>query len=228
MKIVIDEKAVKRNSRIGFIATFLGPIVFGISLSIALTNPTQIAISLFAFVLGLFIFALSSTFRRFVRGKEFNLALKKLGNDYTLYHFITPVSHLLVGPAGIWILVPKYARGTVTYDESRGQWKFSRHSFLAKTFFFMTEGIGRPAVDVLREADMLDRYLRKNWELEERPHIEAAIVFMDDETEVDAKSAPIATLSISKLREHIRKKEAENKMSHAALKAFNKLFEGAS
>jgi hypothetical protein len=190
-----------------------------------LTNPKQIGVSLFAFILGLFIFALSSAFRRYVRGKEFNLALKKLGNDYTLYHFITPVSHLLVGPAGIWILVPKYAKGTVTFDESRGRWRFSRPSFLAKTFFFMTEGIGRPAVDVLREADVLDRFLRKNWKLKERPYVEAAIVFMDEDTLVDARNAPIDTLPIKKLREHIRKKEGENKMSHSALKAFNELFE---
>ena len=47
-------------------------------------------------------------------------ALKGLDKKYTLYHYSIPVSHLLVGPAGVWILLPYYQRGTITYKTAAG------------------------------------------------------------------------------------------------------------
>ena len=48
-------------------------------------------------------------------------ALKGLTKDYTLYHFLTPVNHLLVGPAGVWIIEAYYQRGNIVYEGNK--WK---------------------------------------------------------------------------------------------------------
>jgi hypothetical protein len=227
MRVVSNEKLISSRSKIGFWSSLISPVILMMSASTIFTNPDALVTSLVLFVVGIIGFVLGVSFRKYGRGTdlEFNQILKKLGNDYSIFHFASPVSHLLAGPAGIWILIPKYARGTVTYSDKSKSWRLRRDRLLAKIFFFLTEGIGNPARDILGEADALDRYLRKRWELEETPHVQAAVVFMHDETVVDAGDAPIPTLHASKLRAFLREQEKNNQMPKNVIKAFKQLFE---
>jgi len=226
MKIVSNESVIKRNSRIGLMASFISPILFVLSGSTLLNSQKNTSIALVLLILGFIFFQTGIAFRKWGRGAEETLgaALKKLGKEYTLYNFHTPVSHLLVGPAGYWILIPKYTKGMITYNEEKKKWNVTRTSLINKIFSFMMEGIGKPELEIIGEADALDRFLQKNWEHDTAPHINAALVFADEGALVNADNAPIPTLHLKKLREYIRLQEKGNAPPHAELKVFQSLF----
>ena len=60
--------------------------------------------------------------------EKLDSGLKGLHKDFSIYHWATPVAHLLVGPAGVWVLIPYHQRGQVSYRKNR--WKMSGGGFL--------------------------------------------------------------------------------------------------
>ncbi len=60
--------------------------------------------------------------------EQLDSGLKGLPNEDTIYHYVTPASHLYVGSAGIWVLLPLHQRGRVTYQKNR--WKISGGGFM--------------------------------------------------------------------------------------------------
>lgn len=227
MKIVTNQSAIKRYSNIGMWASFLSPILFLLSGSTYLSSPANLGISLLLLLFGFIFFQTGIAFKKWGRGAEeaFSQALKKLGNDYTLYNFHTPVSHLLVGPAGIWILIPKFSNGEITYNMDKKKWKLSRKSLLKKLISILLEGIGRPHLEIIGEADALDRHLQKSWIAESSPHVDAALVFINQHAVINADNAPVPTIHLRKLREFIRSQEKINRPSHSQIKAFKVLFD---
>lgn len=227
MKIITNESAIKRYSSIGMWASFLSPVLFLLSGSTYLSSPANIGVSLLLLLFGFIFFQTGIAFKKWGRGAEeaFSQTLKKLGGDYTLYNFHTPVSHLLVGPAGIWILIPKFANGTITYHQKKKKWKLTHKSPLKKLISVLLEGIGRPHLEIIGEADALDRHLQKTWIAESSPHVDAALVFMNPDAVVNAENASVPTIHLSKLRGFIRAQEKVNSPPHSQIKAFKALFD---
>src|SRR3972149_12216089 len=97
-------------------------------------------------LLGIVSVQIGTYFGRWNRRPDlaFNQALNSLDDSYSLYHFRTPVSHMLLGPSGIWILLPRHTRGQVTYDPNKKRWRAKGGGLLAR---FSREGIGRPVED---------------------------------------------------------------------------------
>lgn len=226
MKIIADNKLINRNARVSFWAAMLSPILIATSAWIFFNRPEDISWSLGLFIFGFILYQAGLIMKRWGRGidQELNKTLKRLDDSYSLYHFTTPASHLLVGPAGIWILIPRFARGLITFNEKRKRWKLKRNTFFTKIFSVFLEGLGRPDVELIGEADALDRYLNKHWKHKDNPHIDAVLVFMDERTDIQVEGAPISTLKIGKLREFIRNKEQEKKISPKIIKKFNTFF----
>jgi hypothetical protein len=226
MNIITNQKKINRNARVGYWASISSPTLLMISAFTLYKYPDQVLLSMVLFLLGTLSYGVGMSFRKYSRREEtvLNQVLKKLGKEYSLYHFISPVSHLLVGPVGIWILVPKLMRGIVTYNEKRKKWQLSQDRTSRKVFSFMNEGIGDPKRDILTEAEKLDRYLRKHWTLEEKPNVQAALVIFHPEAVVEADNAPIPTVHATKLRAFIRDQEKTNSVSNTALREINQLF----
>jgi hypothetical protein len=225
MKIITNEKIIGRNTKIGFWSSLISPAIIALSMWIFFTQPRKFWLSLIVLFVGFILYQIGKIFRKWGRGSDlvFNKALEKLGKDYTLYHFSSPVSHLLVGPAGIWILVPRHTRGSITYNEKRNRWKLKHPTFTGKVFSPFKEGLERPKLEVLAEVNALDRYLQKRWKNRASPAIHAAVVFLDEEAEVNADNSPIPTLHIRGLREFIRKREKEERAPYSLIKEFNTL-----
>ncbi|MEK6222931.1 MAG: hypothetical protein N2D54_11855, partial [Chloroflexota bacterium] len=102
MRIITNETIIKKNSRIGFWASLISPVLFAASASVYFSARANISASIGLVILGFLFFQGGIALRKWSQGADesLNRVLKKLSNDYTLYHFQTPVSHLLVGPAG--------------------------------------------------------------------------------------------------------------------------------
>lgn len=212
MKIVSNQTSIQRNKRIGNIAIIASLVIVGAGLYLYFR---QIAIgwSFIAFVAGFLISQIglyfSSRFGRSPRPDEMlSAALKGLDNKYTLYHYTSPVPHLLVGPAGIWILSPYNQRGLITYDEKKKRFHQKGGNLYFK--IFGQEGLGRPDLDVRNNLQSMAKFMRKKFpDLTDRS-FDNIIVFTNENVEIQAENSPYPTLPAKKLKDYLRRQAKEN------------------
>ncbi len=228
MRTVINEKLIKRNATIGRYTTLASLAILGVGLFISF----QAAYMQYSFIALIFGFLLSqvgiyygSRWGRSPRPDEvLSASLKGLNDQYILYHYTAPVPHLLVGPAGIWILQPYFQKGTITYDESHKRWKQKGGNAYMKVF--AQEGLGRPDLEVRSNEDAMTSYLHKQLGDTEIPAVKAALIFTNNKVEIDAQNAPIPTISNEKLKDLIRRKAKEEPASMEQIRLVEKTLPG--
>ena len=188
MNIIRNDRLIHRNSRIAMITTFAGLFVLLGGLLISFKSPEQMGLSWAALMLGYLLSQVgiyfSNRWGRHPRPDEqIDTALKGLDKRHTLYHYNTPVPHLLVGPSGLWVLMPYYQRGIITCSNGRLKQKGN----LGLTFLkiFAQEGLGRPDLEVAGAVDSLRNYLGKRIEEVDLPTIQTALVFTNPKVELD-------------------------------------------
>lgn len=218
MKIYIDEKLIKRNAKIGQILTIVSLAILGAGMFITFQKPDMLAISIGALLLGFLLSQVGIHFtNRWGRSprpdEQISLALKGLDKRYALYHYRVSASHVLVGPAGVWALIPKHQKGTITYRKNR--WKQSGGGIIQNYLkIFAQEGIGRPDLEIESDIEDLEKFLGKALpEGAEIPEIQAALVFSHPEADIQADDAPYPTLPAKKLKDLIRKTAKEKSIS---------------
>src|SRR5574338_361246 len=178
MNIVTNEKLVKRNARVAQITMIAGLLVLAGGMFVSFRMPQQFGLSLAALMVGFVLSQVGIYFsNRWGRSPRpdqlINQSLKGLDGRWTLYHYTTPASHVLVGPSGVWVLLPHHQRGTISY--SKGRWRQRGGNAYLK--LFAQEGLGRPDLEVLGEIDSLQSYLKKQLPEESIPPVQAALVF---------------------------------------------------
>jgi hypothetical protein len=230
MNILTNEKTIRRNGKIGSYTSLVafGLMLLGMYFSFRLTDEQfarenenytwMMAGSLFA---GFILFQIGTYFmNRFGRKprphEALERTLKGLTKDYTLYNYLTPVSHLLVGPAGVWIIECFYQRGQIIYKGDR--WQQKGGGFLLNYMkIFGQEGLGRPDLEVKADIESLSSALKKSLG-EDAPPVHAALVFTDERAEVNAEDAPHPTMKIKDLKEFLRKYSKANPLPKDQLK----------
>ena len=227
MKIIKNEKLIKRNSIIGQWTSIGALLVLGGGMYMSFSNPANSNIVTYSIVALVFGFILTQVgmymgnrWGRSPRPDEkIDAALKGLPGDYTLYHFITPASHLLVGPAGVWTLLPYRQRGVVTYTKNR--WRVGNGGFM-QTYMsiFGQEGIGRPDLEAGGEIAGLKRLFAKQQLSEgELPELQAALVFMHDEVDLQVTDTPMPAIKIKQLKDFMRQRAKDKPISAMQLAA---------
>lgn len=230
MRIITNDQHIRRYARLGQITSIAGLVLLVAGLIISFTNAEQVALSLAALLFG---FALSQVgiflgnrYARFPRPDQaINLALKGLDKRHTLYHYVAPTAHLLAGPSGLWVLIPKPQRGNITY--TKGKWRQKGGIGLAYMRIFAQEGIGRPDLEIGAEIDSVRKFLEKEIPDIAYPTVNAALVFTNDKAEVNAEDAPVPTLPLKKVKDFIRKsaKDKEVRLSPAQLAGLRSVLE---
>jgi len=217
MKIVRNDKRVQRNARIGSIITLASLGTLGTGMYITFARPELFSLSIGALLVGFILsqigIAYTNRWGRKPRPDQvLDQALKGLDKNYTLFHFHTPAAHVLVGPAGIWTLIPKHQRGTITYTKNRWRQKGGGF-FLAYLKLFAQEGIGRPDLEISSDIEVLGKYLKKKLPDTELPDIQSVLVFFHPEVELLTDEAPAPTLFDKKLKDFIRKAAKDKPIS---------------
>lgn len=213
MKIVKNEKLIKRNSKIGQYTSMGALVVLGVGMYISFTKPELFVWAVGALLLGFTLTQVGMYFgNRWGRSprpdERLDAGLKGLPGDFVIYHWSTPVAHLMVGPAGIWVLLPFHQRGHVTYRKNR--WRMAGGGFLQNYMrLFGQEGIGRPGLEAEAEISSVRKVFAKEMIEEEIPEIKAALVFTTDGVEIEAENAPMPALPLKKLKEFMRNKAKE-------------------
>lgn len=217
MKIIKNEKLIKRNAQIGSWTSLAALVVLGLGMYISFTRPELFAYSLVALLLGFTLtqvgMYMGNKFGRSPRPDEkLDAGLKGLQNEFVMYHYTTPVSHLLVGPAGVWVVMPYHQRGQVEFKKNR--WRMSGGGFLQGYMrIFGQEGLGRPDIEIDNEIKTLRKHLLKHIEESEIPEINALMVFTNDDVEVDGEGSPVPALKLKQLKDFVRQRAKEKKLT---------------
>jgi hypothetical protein len=208
MKIITDTFMIKRNQRIGQITTIGSLVVLAGGLFLSFQKNQQlVSFSFLALLVGFILSQVGIYFgNRYGRkprpDEQLDMGLKGMDDKYTLYHYVVPAPHLLVGPAGVWILLPFTQGGTITYQ--KGRWRQRGGNWYLK--FFAQEGISRPDLDIEVNTEKIQKLLSRQLPGYTLPPIQAALVFANEKAVISCDDAPAPTLPLSKLKEFLRKK----------------------
>jgi len=171
MKIIIDQKSVQRNALIGKILRWvsLGCMlvaliaVFSEEIS---SNPNLFAIFFAIMIVGVLLSSVSgfftSRFGKSPRPDELiDRTFKGLDDRYQIYHYRSSIPHLLVGPAGLWSIIPTYIDGEIIYDDNKGNWIHKRNSILNR--LLQKEYFPNPLSEYKHHKNELEKILKSNY-----------------------------------------------------------------
>ena len=228
MKIIKNEKLIKRNSVIGQWLSLGALVVLGLGMYISFAKPDLFTYSLICLLIGFIMtqvgMYMGSRWGRSPRPDEkLDSGLKGMHSEFTLYHYATPASHLLVGPSGVWALLPYHQRGKIFFEKNR--WKLKGGGLLqAYMRIFGQEGIGRPDIDAENEVITVRKFLTKNMEESTIPEIKAILVFTSDEVELDAGDSPVPAMKLKQLKEFMRQNSKNRVLTSAQIAEITGLF----
>jgi hypothetical protein len=234
MRLVTNEKLIKRNAAIGRYASLAGLIVLvsGLvfnfivppggtpnlpseQLNALLSRPEAQFVPLITLVVGFLLSNLGIMYsNRWVRpprpDEALDAALKGLDDRHVLYHYRLPAAHVLVAPSGVYALLPKRQGGAISFQD--GKWKQTGHNrFLA---FFGQDALGNPTAELAAEVAALEKFLAQKLPEVEAP-VKGIIVFTNVSVTVAADDAPAPALHTKKLKEYIRRQPKGPTLSKA-------------
>lgn len=172
MRVVTYETLIKRNRQTAqysfliSIAVLVGTLFFGGQ--IAGNDPNLVfflncGLPPLLFMLILYAVRMSNQWiREPVAWKALQEALRGHSSNAVLYHFIFPARHVLIGPSGVYVLVPYFHERPILVKDDKWQMP---GGLLAELFTFMRqERIGNPTVEAKAEAATLQKFLDKHLE----------------------------------------------------------------
>jgi hypothetical protein len=160
MRLVTHQKLVDRNVAIGKYGSLGGLLLlvgaFILNLyAIGRPNDPQLVIYAFAaFLVGFTLTNVGTLFtNRWGRRPDRGLAdaLKGLDDRYTLYNYRLGAAHVLVGPGGMLVFVPKYQTGAITF--AKGKWAHAGAPRGLMFRLFARDPLGNPASEAAVEVD---------------------------------------------------------------------------
>ncbi len=227
MKIIKNEKLIERNGKIGNWTSLAALAVLGVGMYISIVRTDLFVYALVALLVGFTLtqigMYMGNRYGRKPRPDEkLDAGLKGLPGEFTMYHYTTPASHLLVGPAGVWLLMPYHQRGKVAFKKNR--WQMSGGGFLQSYMrIFGQESLGRPDIEIDNEIRGLRNYLAKHMDETAIPEILLLMVFTADDVEIEGEGATVPALKLKQLKDFIRQKAKESKFPALTIKALNEV-----
>ena len=232
MRVITNEKFIARNARLGKWASMAALIILAAGVYLTFARPDLVVWTFVALIVGFLLSQVGIYFSsRWAKppriDQQITKALKGLGREYTLYHYSTPASHLLIGPAGIFLFIPRYQRGKITY--SKGKWRQHGGPLLWYLRLFAQEGIGRPDLEIDAEVKAVRKAVEAILDdVDELPPITPILVFTNPQAEVDAPDAPVPTLKIDELKKFLKPYLKSRKLTSEQLKRLRNAFESSS
>jgi hypothetical protein len=215
MKVYSDEKLIKRNKVVGNVLSLASIAILGAGMFLSFKDKdgSYLAYTFAALIVGFLLFQVGnfymSKWGKSPRPDEkISQALKGLDGNYSLYHYKSMVSHLLVGPAGIFALLPYNQPGVIEYNAERNRWKQTGGNFFLKTFG--GESLGRPDLDAKYAMGDLAKGLGKFGIDVGNYTPQSIIVFTNPKAVVKSEDSPVPALTQEKLKEYIRKQIKAN------------------
>jgi hypothetical protein len=213
MEVFVNERKVRVNREIGRWVPLggLGILIGGMFFS--LRSPDVFWVSLISLVVGFFASVIgtyyANNWTRSPRADEtLDNALKGISNHYHIYHYLLPVAHVLLGPAGLFTFRTCTHEGPITYDGTKWKQKFSLVRMLG---FSGQDSLADPVRDALYDVQRLQRLLAKQMPEDQIPDITPLVVFVRDGAELDIAETEVPVLPHKRLKRVIRQIDKECK-----------------
>lgn len=211
MEVFLNERKVRVNTEIGRWATLGGLGVLVVGMVVSIRNPGLVIVSMGSLLVGFLASVVGAYYAnhwtRTPRADEvLSQSLKGISNRYHLYHYLLPVPHVLLGPAGIFVLRAYLHEGPVTYDGDK--WRHKR-SFVQRLGFSGQDALGDPVRDANYDVQRLRNWLVKRLPEDDIPPIAPFIVFVRDGAQLDVVDTPVPVVGHKQLKNRIRKIDKE-------------------
>ena len=141
--------------------------------------------------------------------------LKKFGNDYALFNYTSPVSHALVAPNGLYVIVVKKHDGQITVNGRRMSKKFTWRRVFR---LLADEGLGAPIAEAEKQSRKLHNFLSKSLEAEEIPEISPLLLFSSKNLELIVNDPAIPVLTTQDFKTFVRDQSKNRTISAAQRK----------
>jgi hypothetical protein len=146
--------------------------------------------------------------------------MKGFDDKYAYFAWSLPASHVLVGPSGVMVMALRSDRGKVTVQGDRWREPFSIGRFFT---VFAREGVGNPSLeleDQIRKLRVLiDQTPVPKGENAAVVPIEPVAVFLNPEMQITLENPSMAVLRADQLKDYVRKRTKEVKVSPALMRA---------
>lgn len=213
MKIVSDPKKIQRYYKVGMYTSLASLILLFAAVGLTIAGQGRADLTTYSFIamiLGLLLSQVGVFFsNRWGKSprvdERISQGLKGLDDRYVLYHYTSPVPHLLTGPSGVWVLVPQYQGGTITFEKNH--YKQRGISFFSRVIG--QEGIGRPELEAQGYQHDIEKMLKKAFGNEDIPAVQSIIVFTSPKANVQVQESPYPTMHVEKLKDFVRRKAKE-------------------
>jgi hypothetical protein len=213
MQIATDQTLTARGARLGKILTLgsLGLLLAGLLLAWRVPNlplywlAGVMVVGMVAATLGL------GYMNRWVREprpeKVLEQALKGFDDQYQLYNYVLPAPHVLLGPAGLYVLTALGQDGDIRYDG-----KFHRKPSVGRMLRFLAdEGLGKPFAEGDAQVAALRAFLEKCGAAD-GVEIQNVLVFFNPRAQLTVTDPPRPVVAPKELKRTLRKK-AEVKLA---------------
>jgi hypothetical protein len=219
MKIVTNEKLVKRNQKIARYCTIGSLAILGLGLYLSLAKPELISWSFTALILGFMLSQVGIFYgNRWGRSprpdEKLGQSLKGLEEKYVLYNYYNPVAHLFLGPAGIWVILPFYQAGKIFFE--KGRWRQKGGNWYLK--LFAQESLGRPEMDIESAQTEVNKWIKRELGDIETPPVQVVLAFSNEKVELVPGDSPHPAMAMDKLKDFFRRKAKENPASMDIIK----------
>jgi hypothetical protein len=154
-------------------------------------------------------------------------SMKGFDDKYAYFVHSLPATYLLAGPCGVLLFAVRSDRTQVTVQGDRWREKFSLGRFFT---IFAREGLGNPPRELEEQSKKIRALLESaqpkvdgeagNVSLATVP-IDCAAVFLNDSTQVEADGPTIPVLRTDQVKEYVRRKTREVKLSNPTIRALH-------
>lgn len=214
MKVKTDEKFISKKAKMGRYFSLAGLVVLSIGMYVSFAYPDYFDVSLLCLVIGFSIASIGSyNVSRWVkppRGDEvLDKALKGRSNKYLLVNYLLPVPHVLLAPFGVFVLHPKKQNGEITY-RGGGKWQHKKDvRRRLKLFFGGEQSLGHPNSELAADIGVIQKYLSGNLP-DEGINVEGAVVFLDEEANIELLSDDIQVLKPKDLKKFLDEQQKKH------------------
>lgn len=206
MEVFRNENKIRINREVGRWATLAGLVVLIAGLVVSIRRPEMVWLTMTSLVVGFFASAIgvfyANHWTRSPRADEvLDSALKGISNQYHFYHYLLPVPHVLIGPAGILVFRTYTHEGQITYDGKRWRQPFKLLRVLG---FSGQEALADPVRDAQLDVVRFRSWLAKRMPEDQIPQIMPYIVFIRDKAELVLAETEVPVLTHKLLKRTIR------------------------
>ncbi len=221
MQLYTNHRLVDRNRRLSRWMMFGGLGLSIVAVIITFTQPALIIVAFGLILVGGIVSqigtAIHNRFGRSPRVDEvIDFSLKGLDDRHAIFHYLMGTNHALITPQGVYAIIPRLERGTIQYQDDA--W---RHQPPPGRLT-----IGKPRTRPIRNLDReaqgetrkLQRYLIKHIPKFQEVEVEPLILFLANDTQIEADHAPFIAVHRKKLKDSLRKASGSKSFSESDIR----------